>query len=288
MKKWIFLVVILIFAATIFCAIRDTYYVQLDEIEIVLPDMPAALDGYRILHISDFHGRHFPKDGAVAKMVMGSKPDIIVLTGDYVHNDAAQIYNLYPLLEVMVRTAPVYAVSGNHDHWSNWPIIKDALETAGVDVLDNQYVRLRRNGRSFILAGVSDPYKGYDDLQAALPGNVTGTVLLLAHAPTWFEPLYQDLFGGLPVYAAKQEQLEKVSLILCGHTHGGQIKLPFLGAVTTASGRLFPKTYVDGLSREKNSWLYISRGIGQSGILPIRFLSRAQITLIVLRSPDAS
>ena len=239
---------------------------------------------YRILQVSDFHGRRLSKDGAVAKMITEAQPDIIVLTGDYVHSQASEVYNLYPILEKMTQIAPVYAVSGNHDHWSNWDMIKNALQVVGVEVLENRSVRLRKNGRSIILAGVGDPHTGHDDLQAALPKTAAGPVIILAHAPTWFEALDEDLYGGLPVDAQKRALLETASLTLVGHTHGGQIKLPFLGAVTTASGRLFPKSYVEGLSREKNAWLYISRGIGQSGLIPIRFLSRAEITLITLRA----
>ncbi len=75
-----------------------------------------------------------------------------------------------------------------------------------------------------------------------------------------------------------------VSLTLTGHTHGGQIKLPFIGALTTASGRLFPGTHIEGLSREGEGWLYISRGIGQGGLIPFRFLSRREVSIITLRA----
>jgi len=254
----------------------------MEIIEVEISGLPEALDGYRILQVSDFHGRRFAKDGSVAKKIVATAPDIIVLTGDYVDKDKTEIYNLYPLLEVMTTVAPVFAVSGNHDHRINWTQIAAALRAAGVEVLENRHVLLHKNGGTLVLAGVSDPYSGFADLEAALPQTAAGPIILLVHAPTWFEPT--SIYSSSPVIATEKALLEKVALTLTGHTHGGQIKLPLLGAVTTASGRLFPKSHVEGLIREQNGWLYISRGIGRTGFLPLRFLSRAEISLLVLRA----
>jgi predicted MPP superfamily phosphohydrolase len=102
---------------------------------------------------------------------------------------------------------------------------------------------------------------------------VDTVVVLLAHAPTWFEPWNA---------ATAPPNLHLLSLTLAGHTHGGQIKLPLIGAVTTASGRLFPPSHVEGLYREGDGWLYINRGLGQ-GHLGFRFRSRREVTIVTLR-----
>ncbi len=91
-----------------------------------------------------------------------------------------------------------------------------------------------------------------------MPGEINAPVALLAHSPTWFEPRYQEICGGTPDIIRQRELLAQVSLALVGHTHGGQIKLPLIGAVTTASGRLFPKTHIEGLSLEKQVAGFIS------------------------------
>ncbi|MCR3923230.1 MAG: metallophosphoesterase [Firmicutes bacterium] len=286
MKKWIIRTVVLLFVVIITWTLIDSFVVQLEHVDVVVADLPQALDGYRIVQISDFHGRKFAADGRLIRQIADVEADLIVLTGDYVHSKAREVDNILPFIAKLVELAPVYAVSGNHDHWSDWPLIANQLELTGVSLLENRYVRLRHEGRTFILAGVGDPYTGHDDLQAALPAIVTGPVVLLAHAPTWFEPQYQDRYGGLPVYAAQQQLLRHISLTLAGHTHGGQIKLPFIGAVTTASGRLFPDSHVEGLSQEETGWLYISRGIGQGGILPLRFMSRAEVSVLTLKSTN--
>ncbi|NLM46490.1 MAG: hypothetical protein GX200_06800 [Firmicutes bacterium] len=281
-KKWLLrsaLLLPLILAAQV---LVDTYAVEMETTEVEISDLPASLDGCRILQISDFHGRRFARDSSVAKQIMAAAPDIIVLTGDFVDKRADEVYNLYPLLEVMTAAAPVYAVSGNHDHRTNWPQIAAALRAAGVEVLENRHVLVRKNGGTLVLAGVNDPYSGFANLEAALPQASACPIILLAHAPTWFEPA--SIYGSSPVMAGEKALLGKVALTLTAHTHGGQIKLPLLGAVTTASGRLFPKSHVEGLIREQNGWLYISRGIGQTGFPPVRFLSRAEISLLILRA----
>ena len=156
---------------------------------------------------------------------------------------------------------------------TDWPYIARRLRETGVRVLENSHVRINQGDGEIILAGVSDPYTGHGRLTQALPPQDDTVIVLLAHAPTWFEPWNA---------AKAPPSLHRISLTLAGHTHGGQIKLPFLGAVTTASGRLFPPTHVEGLSREGDGWLYINRGLGQGG-LALRFLSRREVTIITLR-----
>ena len=178
--------------------------------------------------------------------------------------------------------APVYAVSGNHDHRTAWPEIAGVLKSR-VEVLEQACIAKTAGHWFWQESAIPIPAMMICRLHCRRRGR---PVVLLAHTPAWFQPLYKKRFGTFPAFAAQQTLLQKVALTLCGHTHGGQVKLPFLGAVTTASGELLPKPHVEGLSREENGWLYISRGVGQSGILPFRFLSRAEISLIVLRSPE--
>jgi uncharacterized protein len=261
----------------------ETYALKVETVDIPITGLPEAFEGFRIVQISDFHGRRFAPGGKLARESAAAAPDLIVLTGDYVHNKAAGVDRVRPLLEALSEIAPVYAVSGNHDHWTDWPLISGVLSESGIQVLDNSSVEIIRNQSRLTLAGVGDPYTGNDDLAKALPYPIVSPVILLAHSPTWFEPGHRQ-YSQTDADARRRELLGQVSLTLTGHTHGGQIKLPFIGAVTTASGRLFPKSHVEGLIREGDNWLYINRGAGQGGLLPIRFLSRPEITVITLRS----
>lgn len=265
----------------------ETFLLKVEYVDVEIHDLPKAFDGFCLIHLTDFHGRRISPTGKLYREAAAIAPDIIVLTGDYVHSKAKEIHNVTPLVTELSAISPMYAVSGNHDVWTDWPYISQTLSNVGVNVLENSYIRISRGSSELVLSGVGDPYTGQDDLASALPETVTGPVILLAHSPTWFEPRYQEQFGGTVAFLRQRELLDRVDLTLVGHTHGGQIKIPFVGPLTTASGRLFPKTHIEGLILEETGWLYISRGVGQGGLLPIRFLSRPELTVITLRRPNS-
>ena len=263
----------------------ETYAPDVEYVEIPISGLPAEFDGFRIAQISDLHGRRMNPAGREVRAIRAAGVDIVAVTGDFVTGKAADLDCNLPFLQELAAVAPLYAVSGNHDYWTDWPYIAGRLRETGIAVLENAHVRLSQGDAEIILAGVCDPFTGRDDLGRALPKESDTVVLLLAHAPTWFAPVDQAGAGGGPPVADRQPLLDRISLTLAGHTHGGQIKLPLLGAVTTASGRLFPRTHVEGLSREGNGWLYINRGLGHV-YLPVRFLARPEVTVITLRRDD--
>jgi len=255
----------------------ETVALSVEQVEIPIKGLPPEFDGFRIAQVSDLHGNRFNPAGCEVQAIKGAGVDLIVATGDHVHRNSKEgVKRILPFMQALVEIAPVYAVSGNHDHWTDWPYIARRFRNAGVTVLENNHVRIKRGAGEIILAGVSDPYTGHDCLIQALPAKADTVIVLLAHTPAWFEP-----WNAADAPAA----LQRISLTLVGHTHGGQIKLPFLGAVTTASGRLFPPSHVEGLSREGDGWLYINRGLGQ-GWPSFRFLSRREVTIITLRQGD--
>jgi len=252
----------------------ETAVLSVEFVEIPVERLPREFENFRIAQVSDTHGNRIDPAGREVRAIAEAGVDLIAATGDYVHrNPARGMRRILPFMKALVEIAPVYAVSGNHDHWTDWPYIAGRLRQAGVTVLENEHVRIRRGDAEIILAGVSDPFTARGCLKSALPAQVDTVVVLLAHAPTWFEPWNA---------ASAPPNLNLVSLTLAGHTHGGQIKLPIVGAVTTASGRLFPPSHVQGLSRENGGWLYINRGLGQ-GFPGFRFLSRREVTIITLR-----
>ena len=255
----------------------ETVTLSVEYVEIPIEGLPPEFNGFRIAQVSDLHGKSFDPAGSEVQAIRKAGVDMIAATGDYVHRNSVEGINLVlPFMQALVAIAPVYAVSGNHDHWTDWPYITGRLGEAGVMVLENSHIRLNRGAGEIILAGVSDPYTGHGCLTQTLPAQDNTVIVLLAHAPTWFEPWNA---------AKAPASLHRVSLTLAGHTHGGQVRLPFIGAVTTASGRLFPPSHVEGLSREGNGWLYINRGLGQGG-LAFRFLSRREVTIITLRQGE--
>lgn len=258
--------------------------VEVVEIEVPIHGLAADLEGFKIAQLSDLHGRRLNTQW-MEKQLTQAGIDVIALTGDYVRGvDLGGLTQLQPLLESLPRIAPTFAVSGNHDAAAGWWQIAAQLEQSGITVLDNTYTTLQRGDAQLILAGLAYPHDSLPNLRRTLPFTDETTVLL-AHSPRVFmqDRAVNDAAAMQPSQLAVwQELVQRPALTMVGHTHGGQVKLPLLGAVTTASGQLFPKQYIEGLSWEGEGWLYISRGLGYTGI-PLRFLSRPELTIITLR-----
>lgn len=260
--------------------------IEIVEIEIPINGLAADLDGLKIAQLSDLHGRRLHTQW-VKKQLTNANVDVIALTGDYVRGaDLASMAKLEPMLSILPRIAPTYAVSGNHDIAAGWPQIATQLEQQGITVLDDTHTTITRGNSQLVLAGISYPHDSLSNLKQAVP-STTEPIVLLAHSPRLF--MQERIVNYLAEPTMKRAEMmayaelaERPALTLVGHTHGGQIKLPFIGAVTTASGELFPRQHIEGLSWEGSGWLYISRGLGYTG-LPLRFLSRPELAIITLR-----
>lgn len=241
---------------------------RVTEHTIFLPRLGAAWDGVRIAQISDIHvGRFSDMDHAreIVDMTNDLQPDIVALTGDYVSRAGAITPALVEALRDL-RTKDKFAVLGNHDYWADASRMAATLESAGIVLLTNRHVLLRRGGGRLCLAGVNDVWSvPPPDAAAALagvPSNVPRIVL--CHNPDYAEVVPRNL---------------RIDLMLCGHTHGGQVRLPFLGAP------LLPIThrkYAEGLVAGPVCPVFVSRGLGMVSI-PVRFNCPPELPLITLR-----
>ena len=251
------------------------YGLGVTRLELGLEGLPEGFDGFRIVQLSDLHGSRFGKGNArLIEKVREEEPELIALTGDFL--DEGKTERELPELEALVRElaaiAPVYFVSGNHD-WASGEAytLFETLEAAGAVCLRNEYLRLERGGDSIVLAGVDDPngpaeMPEPDEFVAQLREEAPEDfVLLLAHRAYWAEK-----YPGLDV-----------DLILCGHTHGGVVRLPFVGGLAASNMGLFPE-YDAGLFELPGYTLFISRGLGNSVPLP-RFLNTPELVSITLR-----
>ncbi len=204
-------------------------------------------------------------------------PDAVFLTGDYVSwlgamrrlsvRAAWQCAALLDGLECRQR----YAVLGNHDIMVNGARVTEALEAHGITVLNNANLPIERGGRRFWLAGVRDPSSGVSQAEVAISETIRNQpkepVILLCHAPDYADQLLVGPVGGA------------VSLMICGHTHGGQVRLPFVGPVILPS---MGKKYVQGWFRLGQMQLYVNRGLGTVGV-PFRLNCPPEISLFTLR-----
>jgi uncharacterized protein len=243
--------------------------------EIALRRWPSQLNGFTIALLSDFHYDPYfsvhPIRSAV-EVVNGVQPDLIALTGDFVSvplvgNSAKGASDAEPCAQLLGKLrAPqgVWSVLGNHDVFSDAARVTDALDAVGIPMLSNKSVAIEKDGARFWLGGVADVLGGRADLPGTLRGIPSAeAVVLMAH-----EPDYADYVAGYPV-----------DLQLSGHTHGGQVRFPFMRPLYLPA---LAKKYVWGLFKIRDLTLYTNAGIGTVEI-PVRWNCPPEITFITVR-----
>jgi predicted MPP superfamily phosphohydrolase len=257
------------------------HWTEMTELDISLAGLPRVFDGMRIAQLSDIHLDNMTEPfylRHVVQEINQMQPDAVFLTGDFVSDGLTSrdyavkaAWQCGSLLSEL-KCRPLYAVLGNHDVAVGHKEVTEALRGNGITVLHNTHLPIERAGGRFWLAGIDDPVWGDPDPELAIPPAIRNVpdepIVLLCHAPD-----YADDLLAMPAGKA-------VSLMLSGHTHGGQVRLPFVGALELPS---MGKKYVEGLFRLGNLKLYVNRGIGTIG-LPFRLNCPPEITLFTLRT----
>ena len=271
------------------CTLGSIYAIQVepDWIEVTRPDvplpgLPEALDGFTIAQLSDLHlGAYVSAEDVRRSVEIANdlEADLIVLTGDFVYQSATYSVACAQELASLQAGHGIYAVLGNHDNWTNADEVAGNLTRAGIEVLRDERRTLEvANTRLWIL-GIEDTgfsggffsdfralwQKSSDVLAALLKGIPADEPrLLLVHNPDFVEMLPEG----------------RIDLALCGHTHGGQVRLPFIGAPLVPS--CFGQKYVSGLVQGPSTLVYVNRGVGLI-VPPVRFNCRPEVTLLRLR-----
>lgn len=244
-------------------------WLTVEKVSVPLKNLPAALEGFRIVQLSDFHLYPFTQIDLVQEAVAlanSLQPDLVVLTGDYVLETADSIFEVAPVLAGLNGKYGLFATLGNHDWWTNAQVIKQGLQESRITLLDNTGVSLPVGNSQLYVAGVDDCWSGQPDLNAALEGMKGGeTAVLLAH-----EPDFADEFA----------KNGRIGLQLSGHTHGGQVRIPGIGAPVLPP---YGQKYDMGLKKAQEMWVYTTRGIGVIGP-PVRFNCSPEITELTLTS----
>ena len=252
---------------------RNTYTISSRE-------LPDAFDGYRIAQVSDLHNAEFGEGNQrLLKMLREAEPDMIAITGDLIDSRKTNIVVALAFAKEAVKIAPCYYVSGNHEaRVSEYQDLKTGLEEAGVTVLDDAQVKIEVSGESITVIGVNDPSFHADYLTSdaevmdrklsELSSEDAGFTLLLSHRPELFD-----------AYVAHD-----MDLVLTGHAHGGQFRLPLIGGLIAPNQGLFPK-YDAGLYSDGSTNMIVSRGLGNS-IIPFRFNNRPEVVLIELKGQN--
>ena len=288
-KKYIksALVLLIVIALPLFCSYQNrhletTYYTYKAE------QLGADLEGYRIVQISDLHNVKFGKNNQkLVDRIRECEPDMIVLTGDLVDSNHTNVDRAVQFVDEIVKICPVYYVTGNHEYWlekSEYDELMDGLVSAGVVILDNQVVEISRGDAKFRLVGLDDRSLADGTLEALLSdesirnnqaeqkeetadnedsGEKELTVVL-AH-----EPQYLARYAGTGV-----------DLVLSGHAHGGQFRLPFVGGIVAPDQGFLPE-YTAGEYYMNGTEMIVSRGLGNS-VIPVRLFNYPEIVCVDL------
>jgi uncharacterized protein len=251
--------------------------ITITEYEEISSNLPEEFDGFKIIQLSDLHSKEFGK--SLPNKVREANPNIIVFTGDLVDRKNYDEDVSLKLMEELMKIAPVYFVTGNHEAWSGkFNSLEEKLVASGVHVLRDSHEIIRVKEDEIILIGIDDPamtsgaYSEFaavkSSLEDALHGVADQYKILLSHRPEMFS-LYTSF---------------NIDLIFSGHAHGGQIRLPFIDGLVAPNQGFFPK-YTAGKHQEAKSTMVINRGLGNS-IIPQRLFNRPEIVIVTLRNDE--
>lgn len=252
-----------IFAAAVAGAVGwivwDNFRLTVTKYDVELDKLPDEFDGFTIAQVSDLHDQRFGREQrGLMSAIRAAKPDMIAITGDLFHTEKRR--NAYSFLEQAAKLAPCFYVNGNHEQRfaDYFSAIKPRLESLGAYVLDDENAKICRGGAEITVTGLADP-----TFKRTVPPEILteeklsrleseGCVILLSHRPELFH-----------VYAR-----HNVSLVLTGHAHGGQVRIPFMrqGLYAVHQG-WFPE-YTEGIFAENYTKMVVSRGLGNSTYYP--------------------
>lgn len=240
---------------------------ELTETVVGIKDLPERFEGFRVVQVSDVHhGRLVPIEEVrrVVELANSARADMVALTGDYTTSLRRYVEPCAEALAELRAPEGVWAVLGNHDHNTDGPLTREALRRRGIEVLTNQNTTLRRGADLLQLAGADDWGWGKADFARAVQGlEKSRPTLMLSH-----EPMALDV-----------PETRGVSLILSGHTHGGQVTLPVVGSPAAYVWKHLK--YLRGMYEDEGTQLYVSRGTGMIGV-PIRIGARPEVAVLRL------
>ena len=263
----------------------ERHYIEVTRHNVAIAGLPHEFDGATIAQLSDIHLDEYTEpiflEHAV-NLVNNLSPDYVFLTGDYVtdgvapqkfaEGEAWQCANVFTRLKCRQR----FAILGNHDVKVGANLVRTAFNDNGIPVLANACMPIERGNARLWLAGMDDAAEGDPHISLAIPERIRGIadepVILLCHEPDYVDNIIKKPAG------------QAVSLMLSGHTHGGQVRLPLIGPLTLPD---LGKNYVEGWFRFGNLQLYVNRGLGTVGV-PFRFDCPPEISVFTLRRAEAA
>ncbi len=276
MRIAVFVIVVLWSFVSIYGIYSTSRPPVVEEVELIMPDLPAKEDGLRVVQLTDMHVGWWNSEKEfcrAADMAAELAPDLLLITGDMVDHNPDYVYRFADCLEGLKPRLGRYAIIGNHDVYTGRTPVANRMKERGFVMLRKEWVSLADKGSSLVLAGLDDSGMNWtsdDPSTKDIPRATAGVppdrpCVLLKHRPLKFSDI-----KGLPV-----------DLVVAGHTHGGQLKLPFGGPGLAH----LTYRYAEGFHQKDGQSIYVSRGLGTVG-WPFRVFCPPEITLLILRSPQ--
>lgn len=239
--------------------------------EVVCPELPGGLDGLRVGVLSDIHyhpGRMDALLESAVERLLEEKPDLIMMPGDFVDSHGADLAPMMKILSRLEAAHGVFASMGNHDGWTESGFeLRSGFEKLGFNFLINASSTLNIKGESIAVAATDHVWLGHPAPGRALAGIEAKTpVIAMVHEPDYFDEMVRH---------------RPITLQVSGHSHGGQCQVPFLGFTPVLPE--YAKNYVEGVYEKGDSRIFVSRGIGTTG-LPVRFACRPEVAILTLRA----
>ena len=250
--------------------------IKTTNISVSFDNLPKSFSGFKILHISDLHNAEFGNDNEkLISKISETNADIAVITGDLIDRNHTSIETALTFTKKLTEIMPVYYVTGNHEaSCKDYALLEQGLIENGVIVLRNGTTEITKNNDTIEIIGIDDP--NFSDMlffdQEAIVNETLKNIIqnndsfkiLLSHRPELFETYVSN----------------NIDIVLSGHAHGGQVRLPFIGGVVAPNQGFFP-LYDAGLYSENNTNMVVSRGLGNS-IIPVRINNRPEIVVVEL------
>ena len=274
MLKMIKILVLLIIIIALYLFYEDNF-LQISRYKISNEKLSEDFKGYKIIQISDFHNvKSKIINTQLVKSIKKEKPNIIVITGDFIDAHKTDIDISINLIKQIIDVAPIYYVTGNHEaSIKKYKYLKEKLQEIGVNILENKAMKIKEGNSTIELLGINDPsfeksnknrLNIIEDYLNQLNYDKNNFSILLSHRPEVFD-----------IYVEQQ-----FNLVFTGHAHGGQIRIPFIGGLFAPNQGILPK-YTSGTYTEKETTMLVSRGIGNS-TFPFRINNRPELVIVTL------
>lgn len=273
-KRCIFISISVLIILLIVWTIWGNVTIGITRYTITSDSLPDSFNGYKIAVVSDVHNAEFGKNNSqLIELIKKEKPEMIAITGDLVDSNRTDLEIAVKLVQQLVEIAPCYYVTGNHEAWikGQYQELEQRMSDEGVVILSDNVTQLIKDNEKIQIVGLADPdfTDGDSYTQESAPETKLSNMdlsddycILLSHRPETFESYIS----------------EGIDLVLSGHTHGGQFRLPFIGGLIAPNQGLFPKFDAGEYSKDGTTMI-VSRGIGNS-IIPIRFNNRPEVLIV--------